>query len=260
MTEKMTDPMREKLALFGLNDKEQNFYLAALQLGAASVTEVAARAGVSRTNGYDLVERLERRGLLAQVGEAAGVRKVVPEDPSVLIRDWERSRLVLDELVPELRSIYNDSRTSKPRTRLYEGREGINRALWETLDCHSKVLLGVLSMHELLETPGQQWMAGFIAERVRRGIELRVVRSRSRETEAIWPSAHEEMRELRYAPEDLDLGMTMYINDDTVTYVSSKEENYAMVIESRELARLNRAFFQSLWLASSPPERMAGPR
>ncbi len=248
--------MEAQLQALGLDEKERRFYLAALQLGSASVTEVATRAGVSRTNGYDLLERLERRGLVAQEGEAAGVRRVLPEDPSVLIRDWERKRLMLDELVPELRSLYNGS-PRKPRTRIYEGTEGIHRALWETLECRSKVLLGVLSMHELLEVPGSQWMDGFIAERVKRGIRLNVLRSPSRETESIWPSSGDELRELRYAPDDLDLGMTMYIADDKVTYVSSKEENYAMVIESRELASLNRSFFRSLWAvagqASRPP-------
>jgi len=241
-----------QLQALGLDEKERRFYRAALQLGSASVTEVAARAGVSRTNGYDLLERLERRGLLAHEGEAPGTRRVVPEDPSVLIRDWERKRLMLNDLVPELRSLYHGT-PRKPRTRIYEGAEGIHRALWETLECRSKLLLGVLSMHELLDVPGAQWMAGFIAERVKRGIRLHVVRSPLRETESIWPTSDEELRELRYAPADLDLGMTMYINDDKVTYVSSKEENYAMVIESRELASLNRAFFHSLWTLTGRP-------
>jgi len=244
--------MRDQLEMLGLDEKEQRFYLAALELGSASVTDVATRANVSRTNGYDLLERLERRGLLAQVGEASGVRKVVPEDPSVLIREWDRKRLVLDDLVPELRSLYNGT-PRKPRTRLYEGKEGIRRALWETLDCRSRLLLGVLSMHELLEVPGDQWMNGFIAERIKRGVSLHVLRSPARETDAIWPTRVEELRELRYAPPEVDLGMTMYIHDDKVTYVSSKEENYAMVIESRECASLNRTFFQTLWQVSRRP-------
>ncbi|MGP1615721.1 MAG: TrmB family transcriptional regulator, partial [Pollutimonas bauzanensis] len=154
--------MIEQLAALGLDDKEQRFYLAALQLGAAPVADVAVRAGVTRTNGYDLLERLERRGLLSQTQEVKGVRKVVAEDPAVLIRDWERTRMMLNELVPELRSIYSGA-SSRPRTRLYEGRAGIERALWDTLECRSKTLYGVLSMHELREVPGLQWMEGFIS-------------------------------------------------------------------------------------------------
>jgi HTH-type transcriptional regulator, sugar sensing transcriptional regulator len=221
--------LESNLAALGLDDKEQRFYLATLQLGAAPVTAIAAKAGVSRTNGYDLLARLERRGLVTQVGTNA-VRHVVAEDPAVLVSHWERTRSVLDELVPELKSMFNATEL-KPRVRFYEGTDGIWKALWETLDCHSGTLLGILSMSELAEVPGKEATAAYIVERVRRGIKLRV---------------------LRYAPASVDLGMTMYVHDDKVTYLSSKRENYALVIESHELAALNRALFEGLWMTSSP--------
>jgi sugar-specific transcriptional regulator TrmB len=242
--------LESNLAALGLDDKEQRFYLATLQLGAAPVTAIAAKAGVSRTNGYDLLARLERRGLVTQVGTNA-VRHVVAEDPAVLVSHWERTRSVLDELVPELKSMFNATEL-KPRVRFYEGTDGILKALWETLDCHSGTLLGILSMSELAEVPGKEATAAYIAERVRRGIKLRVLRSQGRETEDIWSSSEAELRELRYAPASVDLGMTMYVHDDKVTYLSSKRENYALVIESHELAALNRALFEGLWMTSSP--------
>lgn len=242
--------MLHRLAAIGLDEKECRFYLAALELGSASVTSVASRAGVTRTNGYDLLERLERRGLLTQVDGPGGARRIVAADPEVLIRDWERTRSMLDDVVPQLQSLYNSS-PYKPRVRLHEGVEGIRRAIWATLECRSGVLLGILSMHELMEVPGASWMAQYIAERVRRGIRLDVVRSHSRETQTIWPASAAELRELRYAPADIDLGMTAYICDDTVTYVSSRRENFALTTESPELAELQRSMFRSLWAVSS---------
>lgn len=257
--------MLERLAAIGLDDKERRFYLAALELGTASVAAVASRAGVTRTNGYDLLERLEQRGLLVQVDGVAGARQVVPADPAVLIRDWDRTRSMLDELVPQLRALRGGS-ASQPRVRLHEGEEGIRRALWATLECRSGILRGILSMHELMEVPGAAWMAQYIAERVRRGIRLQVVRSHSRETRADWPDSRAELRDLRYAPADLDLGMTVYLFDDTVTCISSRRENYALVIESAELAALHRMLFSSLWASSRAagrgrrPPRRSGSR
>lgn len=241
--------IENKLASLGLDEKEQRFYLAALQLGSAPVTEIAARAGVSRTNGYDLLARLEARGLLTQIN-GDGARHVVAEDPIVLISNWERTRALLDGLVPELRSLFNAA-TMKPRIRFYEGAEGIRRVLWETLDCRSGTLLGILSMHELLEVPGMEGMQQIIAERVKRGIKLRVLRSKRRETEKIWPTSKSELRELRYVPETIDLGMTMYINDETVSYLSSKRENYGLIIESKEFSALSTALFEGMWTISS---------
>jgi sugar-specific transcriptional regulator TrmB len=241
--------IESKLTALGLDTKEQRFYLAALQLGSAPVTAIAAKAGVTRTNGYDLLARLESRGLVAQVDNSNGVRHVTAADPAVLIANWERTRGILDDLVPELKSMFNATEL-KPRIRFYEGSEGIWKALWETLDCQSDTLLGILSMSELVEVPGPGAMSTYIAERVRRGKKLRVLRSASRETQDIWPSSNEERRELRYAPPSIDLGMTMYIHDDKVTYLSSKRENYGLVIESRELASLNRSLFEGIWSIS----------
>ncbi|MEH2471145.1 sugar-specific transcriptional regulator TrmB [Nitrobacteraceae bacterium AZCC 2161] len=238
--------MDPRLLALGLDEKEQRFYLAALELGTAPVTAIAARADISRTNGYDLVQRLQKRGLVTQIEGEGGVRQVVAEDPSVLVQEWERTRTIIDDLVPELRSLYNGPQY-KPRIRLYEGVEGIRRAFRETLDCQSKLLLGVLSMHELLEVPGSEWMAQYIEERIRRGIKLKVVRSSARDSKAIWPSSKKEERELRYAPATFNFGMTMYIYDDKVLHISSRQENYALVIQSEELSAMNRSLFEVLW-------------
>jgi hypothetical protein len=158
-----------------------------------------------------------------------------------------RTRSLLDDLVPELRSLY-DGPQFKPRMRLYEGAEGIKRAFRETLDCRSKLLLGILSMHELLEVPGPEWMAQYIDERILRGIKLTVVRSPARDKEAIWPSTEDEDPEPRYARGHLILGMTMYIYGDKLLHISSCSENYALVIESEEISTTNRSLFGALWM------------
>ena len=64
--------MDTRLQAIGLDEKEQRFYLAALELGTAPVTAIAARADVSRTNGYDLVQRLQKRGLISQIERGIG--------------------------------------------------------------------------------------------------------------------------------------------------------------------------------------------
>ena len=243
----MSDP---RLGELGLDEKEQRFYLAALQMGSATVTDIATRAGISRTNGYDLLQRLERRGLLSQVQER-GARRVVAEDPNVLLETWERTRGLLDSLVPELKSIFNGG-LRKPRVRYYEGDTGIRRTLWATLDCQNGPLCGILSMHELLEVPGRKEMKRFIRARVKRKLGLKVLRSHSREIAAIWPTSVAENRELRYVPTAFDFGTTMFIYDNTVSYISSKRESYGLVIESEEHAQLHRGMFEALWAVSRP--------
>ena len=59
----------------GLHETEARFYLAALELGQAPVRDVAAKAGISRTNAYDVFERLLEQRL---VSAGAGDRRAAP--------------------------------------------------------------------------------------------------------------------------------------------------------------------------------------
>lgn len=242
--------MEDKLAKIGITGKLFKLYLAAVELGEAPVQEVAARAGLARTTAYDVLERLEREELI-RIEERQGRRYVVAEDPVGMLQRLELRRQVIGDLMPQIRSLYNRAK-GKPQIRFYEGEEGVRTVLWDTLNCQSGVLRGILSMGELIETPGLEEMDAYIAERVQRGITLRVLRSRSKDTERIWPSTAQDLRELRYAPEAAVLGVTQYVYDDKVAIISSKRENYGLVIESEDFARLQSVLFETLWSVSTP--------
>ncbi|MFG1417253.1 helix-turn-helix domain-containing protein [Xanthobacter sp. V0B-10] len=242
--------MEDKLAKIGITGKLFKLYLAAVELGEAPVQEVAARAGLARTTAYDVLQRLEQEELI-RIEERAGRRFVVAEDPVGMLQRLELRRQVISDVMPQIRSLYNRAK-GKPQIRFYEGEEGINTVLWDTLTCQSKTLCGFLSMNELIETPGLGEMDVYISERVKRGITLKVLRSRIKDVEKIWPTGHEQLRELRYTPDPITLGITQYIYDDKVSIISSKQENYGLIIESEEFARLQSVMFETLWAISTP--------
>jgi sugar-specific transcriptional regulator TrmB len=243
----------QQLATMGLDGKLYQAYIAALELGEAPVQMVAKKAGFGRTTAYHLLAKLEQDGLIRMV-ERGGKRHVLAEDPVVILQRLERQRQVIGDLLPQLRSIYNRSK-SKPEIRFYEGEEGILTVLWDTLTCRSKKLLGILSMHELIETPGLAKFDEYLAERVKRGIALRVLRSESNDVENIWPESTAELRELRHSPPAVLLSMTTYIYDDKVAFISSKKENYGMIFQSEEFSRLHESLFEGIWAISTPPKR-----
>lgn len=241
----------EQLRRLGLDDKEARFYLAVLELGEPSVRQAADAAGVSRTNGYDIVARLTRRGLLSHV-EMGSVHRtvVVATDPDRLLDEWEERRRLLASVVPELRALRRKAGV-RPRVRYYEGAEGIRTVLYQTLHLPSP-LLGILSMRDLLTVPGEAVMEDYVLSRVRHGRFLRVIRSRQKETEDLWPTDPAALRETRYAPPGRVFTMTMFIGGDTVSVISSRRENYALITESPEYAELHRNLFEVLWDMSEP--------
>jgi sugar-specific transcriptional regulator TrmB len=246
--------MESKLARIGISGTLFKLYAAAIELGEAPISEVAARAGLVRTTAYDALSRLEQEGLVV-LENRGSKRYVVAEDPTVLLERLEARRQMLGELMPQLRSLYNRVK-GKPGLRFYEGAEGIRTALWDTLTVTSdpKVLRGILSMGELSETPGLEEMERFIAARAAKGIWLKVIRSIQKDVEPIWPSSLSDLRDLRYAPTEMVLSMTTFIYDNRVCLISSRRENYGLIIESEEFAAMQRQLFDALWAVATPTQ------
>lgn len=245
---KKVDILPERLAAAGLGGKLARFYLAALELGEASVHDVARHCGVSRTTAYALFDKLLEDGLVTQVNKG-GRTRVIAENPDVLLRNMDDKRTALAGLLPDLKAIYGHV-VGQPRFRIYEGVEGIRSVLNAVLLTETETLRGILSMKELLDFPGQGELERFIEKRVEAGINLRVIRSASEDTAGIWNSSEEERREVRFTATPEPLRMTSFICDDKVAMISSKRENYGLIIDSVELARVQGTLFEALWISS----------
>jgi len=237
----------EQLIKIGLRGKIAQFYLAALELGEAPVFTVAKKAGIGRTTAYDLLARLQEDGLVAQV-QKAGRTYVIVERPDVLLRTYDEKKRNLDDILPELRSLYGRS-ISKPKAKYYEGTEGIGNVLYDTLTCRNKQLKAILSAQKWGE-PGITEMAIYTKKRIAAGIRLKALRSPEEKGIAPWPTSDEELREARFAKIAEPFAVTMFIYDEKVAVISSWRDNFGMIIESIEFSRLQETLFDVLWAAS----------
>lgn len=237
----------------GLNETHARFYLAALELGRVTVRDVANKAGISRTNAYDVLARLAEEGLVSQLPATPGQKTlVIAEPPERLIELLDQRRKRAVDVLPELRSIHNRSH-AKPRVRYYEGLDGIKSALDATLTASDGQLLGILSMQDLYQVPGREWMDDHVCRRIEAGVKLRAIRSSSKDIHGFWAHNPAELRDVRYAPPDYVFAMTSYIYDNCVAIISSQRENFAMTLQSEEFAAMQRYLFEALWMTSSPP-------
>jgi predicted transcriptional regulator len=250
------EDMIEQLGALGLSHAEATFYIAALTLGTPSIAQVSKEAGITRTSGYEVADRLIQRGLLSRVPSKPGGGKrgrpgslVRASNPEMLRSDWEHQGKVVEDVVPRLHAIAH-KKPLVPRVRFFEGASGIKAALFETLTWHGE-LYGILSMRDLLEVPGRDQMSEYIQGRRDGGIWLNVVRSRERDEPDGWLSSDDDLRRTRYAPEGDVFTMTTIIGSTNVCVISSRNENFAMMIESSEYASTQLSLWNVLWQASS---------
>ncbi|MGI9410321.1 MAG: TrmB family transcriptional regulator [Hyphomicrobiaceae bacterium] len=252
--------IEQALLDLGLTAKESRFYIAALELGQAPVREIARKARISRTNAYDVLARLAAQGLVSQAETGPSQNMVViAERPEHLVDMIEHRRRLALDVMPELKSLHNQSR-STPRVRYYDGLDGIKNVLSETLACNDKQLFGILSMRDLYEVPGRQWMDELVRRRIEAGVFLYAIRSREKDLHNRWPDSFEDLRELRHPPDDRVFNMTSYIYDNKVAMISSRSEHFAMTIESEDFCLTQRHLFEVLWAASSPAKKISKRR
>lgn len=244
--------IEDALGRIGIGGNRARFYLAALELGEAPVQQVAQRAGISRTTAYDVLARLTRDGLVSRL-EKGGRLHVAPEDPARLLAVLEDRRRTVEAVLPELRSRFSRS-PARPRIRFYEGREGISAVLADTLTSRSKRLKGILSMtSDVFKVLGPLAMEQYVARRIAAGVLLQVVRSRRQEAgQSRWLSRPEELRELRWAPGGVTFAMPTWTYDDKVSFISSRRENFGVIIQSAEFSELMSTLFSVLWTVSQP--------
>lgn len=245
-----TDEQAGVLTQLGLNEREQAVYLALLEIGMGSAAQIAHNAELERTGVYGVLEALERLGLVGQqlVGKK---RYFVAQNPQQLLTLLETRREALKAILPELKGRWRATDV-RPRVRYYEGVEGMRTVLDDTLTSKDKELLGILSTEDLFTTVGQRWMDNYTKRRVKQRFHLRVVRSAQKEVGERWPTSAQEHRELRYTPEGMVFSMTMYVYGNKVALLSTRQENFGMIIESDELATHQHHLFEALWQISTP--------
>ena len=242
--------IENSLARIGLSANSAKVYLACIGLGTVPVMRVVEQANLPKATVYDALERLKSEGLI-EISSAVRNRTATAVDPSVLLELHESRRQRLQETVPLLKALYHRAQ-GKPNIRFYEGPEGVDTVLWDSLLGDSTELLSCFSMEELAAYPGIDRVGEYMAERVRLGKHLRVVRSKAKDLFPIWPTSHSEMREVRYTPPDIVLAMTFIIYGNSVALLSSGKEGYGLVIDSEEYASLMRSMFTGIWQMSEP--------
>jgi len=146
--------LTKKLEEIGLNEKEAKVYIAVLELGEGSASEIAKKSEVNRATTYFTLENLMKIGLVSASNEEKK-QKFVPEDPSQLEniitkqqQALEQKKKGLKNVVEELNSI-NSASIKKPIVKYYLGKEGIMRMASSYLEVKEKEMFIAFSADTL---------------------------------------------------------------------------------------------------------------
>lgn len=252
--------LTQVLAGLDVTPEESELYGLLLTTGPLPAGKLATRLGCPRSSLYNLLAKLQEKGLLSESIQQ-GVKIFAAQDPTTVLALFQRK---IDELkiaqtsykkmVPTL--LAQRPAVFAPRFQVYEGNEGLKSVLQDMLlysDQSTASLWPIRSMIEILGAPFFRYLN---KERIRNRLFTR----------AIWPanqvldigehpylgSGPEFHREIRVAPAGINFSMGYWIYADKVAFLASRRESFGFILQSRELVELQLVQFDVLWTASKP--------
>ncbi len=231
------------LESFGLKTKEAHIYLAMLELGEASAQEIASKAGIQRTNFYDVLPKLLELELIKQV-KRGRKQLFLALDPDELLKIQERRLEQLKQALPRFKAITNTP-TEKPSVFYYEGVSGVKQ-VYEHMLLH-KGNIELFTTPSFVSKEQLNLLKEHVPQRVARGNFLRMIAEVSPENVMLQKRDKGELRETRLLPQDLyhsNVEIGLYGNR---VYIVDFRQVFGMEIESRDITSVLKQIFEVVW-------------
>ncbi|MFH0820988.1 MAG: urea ABC transporter substrate-binding protein [Candidatus Peregrinibacteria bacterium] len=252
--------IQQLLADIGLSDKEANMYITLLRHGQQPISFLAKKAGYNRGTGYVILHSLLAQGLATKTTQKK-INYFAPLEPEQLINYLEHKKQKIEsdkervKAVMEQFSAIVNPHSIKPKIKFFEGAQGARTVLEDVLSSNSKTLCAFQSIADVIDFVGADFFEDYTNRRIKAEYTLHAIQTRDNDKKAfeLDPRAKrhttnkKELREIRYATEDMAFPITMYVYDNKLAVISSKEEGFALIVESRELAQMQQKLFQLLW-------------
>lgn len=252
--------LKQELISAGLSDKEAACYLTLLRCGTRSTSFVAKKAALNRGTAYVALHSLLAKGLVAKSTKQK-VQYFTAMEPQQLLKYLENRKHALNGCQDRLQGMMgqfealSNTLATMPKVEFFEGREGARIAFEDTLSSSDKTLRAFLSIDDAAEFLGAEYFEEYTDRRVESGYTLHAIRTLEKDKIAIKKNVYarryltnrKENRIVRYVSEELAFPITTYMYDDKLMILSSQAENFAMLIESRELCQMQKKLFSLLW-------------
>jgi sugar-specific transcriptional regulator TrmB len=231
----------------GLDEQRAKIYLACLSKGSASASEIAESMKMNRTAVYDNLKHLEEKGYIHVVHE--GKQKLyTPLHPKELYKQFDSKRQQLKDLLPDFLAVYADTAT-EPFVQLFQGQYAAREVMEDILATARDEYVYLSAPRRALQTYDRQWIEEWVERRVKKGIRSRSLRVQNEQVKELTVFSEEAayLRQIRYMPEYVDLKSSIYIYEDNVGVISTKQEDAAAIIHSADLAYSFKQIFEFLW-------------
>lgn len=235
--------LKTALKQFGLTDKQAKVYLAVLELGLAPVSQISQKAKIPRPTCYDVLESLREQGI-ASTFIKNKTRAYSVEEPRKIASIARQKVKTLEQAMPELEALWGEA-LERPLVKFYQGKESIKQIYEEILQ-DKKEILGLNSVDNMFSAIGE-YQLEFVKQRVKTKIPTRVIlrdTPKARERQKLGSA---ELRQVKFIPPSFCFHGCVLVFGNKIAYFSFVKDYIAVLIESAELAAIQRAALEYIW-------------
>ncbi len=240
--------LRAVIEQLGYSPNEVTVYLASLELGGSTATEIAEKAKLPRTTANLILDTLHRKGLMNAYLQRR--RKVwAAENPEKLLIALKEREAALKTILPELQSLRHDT-GAKPTVRTFGGAEEIKQIMNDILETKHHIS-AILSWDDWIRLLGKPYMDDFIETRARRYLRIRVLTHRTKTAIALKQKDHEELRTTQFLSDSIAISNSNFVYGNKVAIISlNTKRPVGILIEDEDIHHTMEILFEGLWRQS----------
>lgn len=236
--------MKKILQNLGLNEKEAQVYLAALELGEATGFQIYKKTALKKPTVYYILDELQKRNLIS-LTKKGNKKFYLPQNPTILKKDLEDKLGYFNEILPQLLAIYN-TKGVKPKLKFYEGLEGLKEVFNDTLRYKSEILS--FASEGFFSKLGNDFAEDYLKRRVKNNIPVRGIVPSTEMLEKKF--IRKNIAQLRTAKlineKQYNFPIEINIYGNKVAFMSFRDE-LSLIVESDEINKMMRMIFEFFW-------------
>lgn len=240
------------LQAVGFTKSETKVFLALLDLGSSSITQIIEKSGVTSSKIYELLDKLIKKGLVSIIHKK-GRKYYETVPPSRIIEYLNEKQQNLQQQINDVKKILPELELKHQLAKevsdvsVYKSLKGIESIFSMIRNvCHKNEEYYVYGARSGVNETQRLFLLRHHNERIKKGIKLKIMFSKnaSNITKIFEDMALTEIRYLD--PELIGPTQVMIVKDYTII-ILWKENPLGIVIQNKEIADSYKKYFDYLW-------------
>lgn len=232
----------EILESIGLHKNEIAIYLDLIKNEGSSAHEISSRTKIHRSNVYDILEKLLKKGIVTQ-GIKDNKKIFYPIEPRNLLNYIKQKEYDLKKIIPEIEKIHHH--ISEPR----------KVSMSEGIKSFRIILNNLLEKKQTIYVYGipkgvKDIIGGFLTEFHKNRMKEKILMKHIYNKEAQSRIKHlnkMEYTEAKYLPSDYDTTITTLVCGDVVLLNFWEEPIFTITVTNQTIADSYKKYFDILW-------------